>query len=226
MGHGDPSTNDATKTPPDRGGGSFPSLARMRARWAAFSLAAAVLLGGSRALADDGPRVHIDSPVPAALAEDKERGWRLSPSRRHSWRELDPPVCDSPCDKVIATGVYVIAGPYPKSVPFSLPDVRGDLTITVRPGSYGRRTAGFFCLLFCPLGILVPGPAMLAYSGLLSADRESAAALSGAGIGLMVAGGLAVITGGVLLATSGTKVKLQQPAVGPVGSAAPIRVEF
>jgi len=77
-------TKDATKKPPDRGGrsflraGSFPSPARVRVRGAAFSLAAAVLLGGSRVLADDGERdpgggdgvfIHIDSPVPAQITE-------------------------------------------------------------------------------------------------------------------------------------------------------------
>jgi len=56
MSHDDPGAKDATKKPPERGGsflraGSFRSIARIRARWAAFSLAAAVLLCEMRALA-------------------------------------------------------------------------------------------------------------------------------------------------------------------------------
>ena len=52
-------------------------------------------------------------------------------------------------------------------------------------------------------------------------------AMSGAGIGVMVAGGVAAITGAVLLATSGTKVKIQQQAgAEPVGRAAPVKPRY
>jgi hypothetical protein len=188
--------------------------------WAAFSLAAAVLLGGSRALADDGPRVHIDSSVPVALALDEERGWRVWPSWRHTWRELDTPVCDSPCDKVIPAGVYVIAGPFPKSAPFSLPDPRSDLTITVQSGSYGRRTAGLWAVIFGGV-FFGMGPGLLT----LGVTTQSAAGTAAAA-GEWVTAGLTVITGAVLMATSGTKIKIQKSGVGPVGSAAPFRLKF
>ncbi len=180
----------------------------------------AILLGGSPVGADEGPRVHIDSPVPAVLAKNEEKGWRVWQSRRFSWSELDHPICGSPCDSVITPGVYMIAGPYPKSAPFSLPDLRGDLTITVRPGSYGRRAAGFWAVIFggAFTGL---GPGLVVLGG----DTNSAAGTALA-VGEWVTAGLTVITGVVLMATSGTKIKLQAPGAAVIGGASPIRVEF
>ena len=120
----------------------------MRARWTAFSLGAAVLLWGSRVLAEDGVLVHIDSPAPATLGVDSGyKKWWIRPPPAGGG-DLGSAVCDSPCDQVITGGRYVIAGPFPKSPLFSLPNLTGKVTITVQPGSYGRRTAGFFAVLF------------------------------------------------------------------------------
>jgi hypothetical protein len=201
--HDDPSTTEATKQP-------FPSLARRRVRWTAFSLAAAVLLCGSRVLADDGVRVHLDSPVPAEL-------------REISGRHYHPLVCLSPCDEVATGGRsrrYLITGSFPASSPFSLPDVTGGVTITVQPGSEGRRTAGFFVTLWGVI-FFAPGVSLTAIG---SADGESV--LPKVGIPLLVGGGVTAIIGGVLLATSGTKIKIQQPGVGPVGNAAPVKARY
>jgi hypothetical protein len=218
MSHEDPSRNDATKTPPDRGGSSF---LRIHARWTAFSLAAVVLLHGSRALADDGPRVHIDSPVPATLAVDSGyKKWWMRPPPAGGFAS-GRPVCGSPCDEEITAGRYVITGSFPQSPLFSLPDLRGEVTITVQPGSYGRRTAGFYAMLFGPISLLAPGLLMLTVG-----RSEGSAALSGAGIGLMVTGGVTAIVGGVLIATSSTTIKLQNPGVGPVGKAAKVEPRY
>jgi len=247
MKHDDSSTKDATKRPPDRGGRSFlrtgssPSVARLSARWAAFSLTSAVLLCDRGVLAEDGARVHIDSPVPAKLAvyepfsvpRNRRWAWEMRPPANHA--SPYRPVCDSPCDTVIP-GVstyanrFVITGSFPSSDPFDLPVSFNatKVTITVQPGSYGRLTAGFYCVLFGGIGFFVPGVSMLAYSGLegASGNHGSVAALSGAGIGSMVAGGVTAIIGGVLLANWRTRVKLQQSGLGPVGSTAPVKPRY
>jgi hypothetical protein len=235
MSHDAAWTKDATKKPPDRGGrsflrtGSFPSLARMRARWAAFSLAAAVLLCGRRVLADDGVRVHIDSPVFVELAECESRYHSLTRPPN------DPPttcrhtrlVCVSPCDDVI-TGVYdryVITGAFPNASAFSLPAVTGGVTITVQPGSenHRRRMAGLGAAIGGGIGFFLPGLLMLTLG-----STYGEKAVWGPGIGFMAIGGATAIIGGVLLATSGTntKIKLQKTSVGPVGSAAKVKPRY
>jgi len=239
MKHDDSSTKDATKRPPDRGGRSFlrtgssPSVARLSARWAAFSLTSAVLLCDRGVLAEDGARVHIDSPVPAKLAvyepfsvpRNRRWAWEMRPPANHA--SPYRPVCDSPCDTVIP-GVstyanrFVITGSFPSSDPFDLPVSFNatKVTITVQPGSYGRQTAGFFTTLWGVI-FVAPGVSLVAIG---SAEGDSL--LPKVGVPFLVAGGVAAITGVVLLATSGTKVKLQQLGVSPVGSAAPVKPRY
>jgi hypothetical protein len=213
MSHDDTPTTDAAKQPPDSRVGSFirtgsiPYVAPTNACWIAFSLAAAVLLCGSRVLADDGLRVHIDSPVPAQLAEYSTQVSRAG--SRVLVFSYTHPVCDSPCDRVIGGPTYqrfVIAGPFPDSSPFSLSHLTGDLTITVQPGNRGGQTGGFWAVLGGGLTFLTPGLLLLNLGG-----YGEDATMTRAGIGFMVGGGLAAIIGGVLLATSGTKIKLHQP---------------
>ncbi len=227
MSHDDPGAKDATKKPPDGGDrsflriGSFPSLARMGARCAAFSGAAAVLLGGSRALADDGVFVHIDSPVPAQIAEYSHHDGRFG------WSETRP-VCGSPCDRRIdlfANQRYVITGAFPDPSAFSLPDVTGGVTITVQPGSYRRRTAGFWATL-CGVIAFLPGVVLLSVGRAAPNPPPLPNPLPAIGTTLMVAGGVGAIPGVVLLATSGTKIKLQKTGVGPLGIAAPVKPRY
>jgi hypothetical protein len=94
------------------------------------------------------------------------------------------------------------------------------VTITVQPGSYGRAKAGLGAALGGGLSI-APGVLMVTFGSLVGQN-----ALRGAGIGVMVTGGLAAITGAVLLATSSTKVKIQKSGEGPVGRAAPIQPRY
>jgi hypothetical protein len=245
MSHDDPSTKDATKKAPDCGGSSFlrtgslPSLARLNVRWTAFSVAAAVLLCGRCVLADDGVApahrelvlgdgvfVHIDSPVPVTLAEYLGHDSARVGRRAMGWSETRY-VCDSPCDRRIHFSStdqrYVINGLSFPEAPhvFSLPDPRGDLTITVEPGNHRRRTTGFMMALFGGLGIIAPGPPLVIL-GVLFGEKP----VWGAGIGFVAAAGVTAIVGGVLLATSGAKVKLQKTSVGPVGSVTSIKPRY
>jgi hypothetical protein len=185
----------------------------MRARWTAFSLVPAVLLGGSRVLAEDGVLVHIDSPVPAQMAE------------YHAWNRrfvYERPICESPCDtRIHLSGGqrYAITGRFPESI-FGPVDLTGDVTITVQPGSYGRAKAGLGAALGGGLSI-VPGVLMVTFGSLVDQN-----ALRGAGIGVMVTGGVAAITGAVLLATSRTKIKIQKTGAGLLGRAAPVQPRY
>jgi hypothetical protein len=166
-------------------------------------------------------RVHIDSPVSAQLAADSGyTKWYIQPPRHGG---PDRPVCDAPCDDAFTgtyRNLYRITGQFPRSPAFSLYNLTGDVTITVQPGSYGRRAGGFWAVLLGPFTFL-PGLGLLGIGG---ASGEKA--LSGVGIGFMVTGGLAAITGIVLLATSSTKIKLQQSGLGPVGNAAPVKPRY
>jgi hypothetical protein len=222
--HDDPSANDAPTNPPDRGGsslprtGSLPSLARVRARWTAFSVGAASLLCGGRALADD-VLVHIDSPVPAQLAEYSHHAGRVR-GRIVGWSE-DRPVCSSPCDRQLSLDAnrrYVITGAFPESPTFPASDLTGEVTITVKPGSDRRFWAGY--------GVLLGGVTILSSPSVLlcvfGTDGNNVA-VTGAGIGLAVVEGVAAITGAVLMATSRTRVKVRQTGVGAV--ARPAKVE-
>jgi len=199
---------------------TFPSLTRRGARWTAFTLAAAVLLGGGRVLADDGVFVHIDSPVPARIAEFSGHAGRVR-GRVVAWSETRP-LCNSPCDRRIYLNGnrYVITGQFPESPTLPPADLTDNVTITVQPGSYGRQTAGFFTTLWGVI-FVAPGVSLVAIG---SAEGDSL--LPKVGVPFLVAGGVAAITGVVLLATSGTKVKLQQLGVSPVGSAAPVKPRY
>ncbi len=228
MSHDDPSTKNAMKKPPDRGERSFlrtgssPSLARVRARWAAFALAAAVLLGGSRALADDEARFRIDSPVFAQIQEYSTWSGRVG-GRVVGGAERRP-VCDSLCEEpfyLAANKQYVITGQFLESPTFRVSNLTGDVTITVQPGSYARRTAGLITLIFGGRSIWYPGFLLLSFGGFGEGAVESRT-----GIGFMVAGGVSAIVGGVLLATSGTTIRLRQAGEGPVGSAAPVEPRY
>jgi hypothetical protein len=186
----------------------------MRARWTAFSLAAAALLGPGRALADEWVFVHIESPVPARMAE------------YHAWNRRfvsKRPVCDSPCDaRIYLSGDqrYAFTGGFPESIFGPSKQLTSDVTITVQPGSYGRAKAGLGAALGGGLSV-APGVRMVTFGSLVGQS-----ALRGAGIGVMVSGGVAAITGAVLLATAPTKIKIQKTGAGPVGRAAPVQPRY
>jgi hypothetical protein len=224
MSHDDHGANDATMKPPDCGGGSCPragsspSRARMHARWTALSLAAAVLLGGSRVLADDGVFVHIESPVPAQITEYSHQRGRLG--RQALGLPETYAVCTSPCDSRIylfEKQQYVITGQFPESPPFRPSDLTDNVTITVHPGSKRRFWEGYATLLGAI--VVFPAPSVLLYLG--GTDSKNAA-MTGAGIGFMVVGSATATIGAVLLATSGTRIKFQKIGVGSVGSAAKV----
>jgi len=192
----------------------------MHARWTACSLAAAVLLCGSRGLAD-GVLVHIDSPVPAQIAETRHH---VGASGRKFWAYSEMlPVCSSPCDRLLyldANRHYVITGQFPESPTLDASDLTGSMTITVEPGSESGLTSGLF---LTPFGSLFfAGGVSMAVIASTSGDRD----LTKVGIGAIVGGGVTAIIGVVLLATFGTKIKLQQTGFMPVGNAAPVKPRY
>jgi len=200
---------------------TFPRLARRGARWTAFSLAAAVLLGGCRVPANAGVFVHIDSPVPAELKEVLGHHSIHVGGRAVGWTETRA-VCDSPCDRWIfpEDHRYVITGPFPDSPTFHPYDRTSAVNITVQPGSNRRFWAGFYTMLVGVI-VLAPGPQLL---GVGTASGDSV--MQKIGIGVMVPGGVTAIAGAVLMATFRTKISLRAPDVGPVGSAAPIKPRY
>jgi hypothetical protein len=167
-------------------------------------------------------KLHIESPVPAQVLEHvgTVAGGNIVVL------QLEP-VCASPCDRVIDGRLgnqYVLTGDFPTPSSFTLGQMRGDVTLTVAPGSTGRRVGGFAAVaIVAPLGLAL-GPLILSLAG-VDADAHASAIRAGyvpstgdgsggraAGVTLLITGGVALVGGIYLLATSGTKTKLEPTA--------------
>ncbi len=169
-------------------------------------------------------RLHIDSPLPARVIEQRS----ILVGRQGAYGvvlQQFSPVCISPCDRIIdgSLGQFYTLSPeeFPAPKPFSFAGMTGDVTLHVEPGSLGRRTGGLWMTIFGS-GLLGGGLVLLPFALL----RNEAAGLgTGSGTGLTVAsitmlsGGAALLIGGIaMLASSGTKVRLEPRA--PTGRTA------
>jgi hypothetical protein len=164
-------------------------------------------------------RLHIDSPVPTQLIEHAGTtvgayggyGVVLTTLR---------PVCAAPCDRVIdgSRGQgFTVTGPFPTPGLFDLTELRGDVTLSVKPGSIGKRVGGVWLTILGGTTFLT-GVIMLP----LVLNRTTTS-LRDASIGMTAVGGAALVGGIVLLATSGTKLRLDQgaPRLGPAAQIKP-----
>jgi len=159
-------------------------------------------------------RLHVDSPVPTQVVEHAGTTVGMAAGYGVVFTQLRP-VCVAPCDRVIdgSRGQgFAITGPFPTPGMFNFANMTGDVTLFVKPGSIGGRWGG---LMLTILG----GSTLLTGAILLPLALERSTSMRNAGIGMLAGGGVALVGGIVLLATTGTKIRFEQQAGGPVARA-------
>lgn len=152
-------------------------------------------------------RLHVDSPVPTQVVEHAGTTVGMAGGYGVVFTQLRP-VCAAPCDQVVdgSRGQgFTITGPFPSPGMFTFADMRGDVTLSVKPGSIGGRWGG---LMLTILG----GSTLLTGAILLPLAIDRSTGMRNAGIGMVAGGGVALVGGIVLLATTGTKIRLDQGA--------------
>ncbi|KYF91328.1 hypothetical protein BE20_15110 [Sorangium cellulosum] len=173
-------------------------------------------------------RLHVDSPTPVRVVEEASTTYGAYGGYGFAVQQIRP-VCVSPCDKLIdgSDGRRFSLSPedMPPPAPFTLAQMTGDVTLHVDPGSYGRRTAGFWLTLLGTTAAVTGGTLMLVSSLSSSVDDSGSAepkdsGISTPGLVTVIGGGVALVGGIVLMATSGTSVSLEQRDARPAGKAA------
>jgi hypothetical protein len=154
-------------------------------------------------------RLHIDSPVPAKLIEQRSAmvgaygGYGVVLQQFQS-------VCASPCDKVIdgsqGQSFQLTSEEFPAPRAFSVAGLKGDVQLHVEPGSNGRRIGGLWLTIGGGSLVLVGALTL----PLASLGQQTGQGLKYAGIGMLAGGGASLVAGIVLLATSGTKIRLEE----------------
>lgn len=160
-------------------------------------------------------RLHVDSPVPAQVIEHVGTTVGGIGGYAVVMTQLRP-VCTSPCDHVIDGSkgqAFALAGAFPVPRAFTLIGYTGDVSVTLKPGSLGRRTGGVWATIIGGTALL-SGAFMLPLAYILPSDTTSGPSpgMKNAGIGLLVGGGVTLVGGIVLLATSGSKIRIDQGA--------------
>lgn len=164
-------------------------------------------------------RLHIDSPVPTQLIEHAGTTVGAYGGYGVVLTSLRP-VCVAPCDRVIdgSRGQgFTVTGPFPTPSMFEFSGMRGDVTLSVQPGSIGKRTGGAWLAILGGTSFLT-GIIMLPVS-----LNRTTTSLRDAAIGMTAVGGAALVAGIVLIATSGTKLRFDQGGApsGPVAQVKP-----
>jgi hypothetical protein len=158
-------------------------------------------------------RLHVESPEPAQIIEHVGTSVGAAGAYTVVVHQLRP-VCSAPCDRVVdGSGgqEFGVTGRFPVKT-FTLTPYSGDVTLRVKPGSTGLRLGGWFVT---PLAgaTLIGGVSFLAVGG--------SSTFRNAGIGMVVGGAVALAGGIAMLATSGTKVKLEQEGSARTGKIKP-----
>jgi hypothetical protein len=177
-------------------------------------------------------RLHVESPQPALVyshqtAYGAVNGYGFVV-------DAATPVCSSPCDKVLDSmngQTYTAGGDFVPSSPFSLAGTRGDMELSVKPGSKRLRTAGFW-LTYSGLILTVVGGSLALTGALISSDTTTNAdgTTSGSSMGWLTPtgaavgiGGVAMLVGGIVaIVSSKTKIDLHPMGAtvgGTVGAA-------
>lgn len=184
-------------------------------------------------------RLHVESPTPVRVVEEASTTFGAYGGYGFAIHRLRP-VCVSPCDKVIdgsdGRRFSLSSEDMPPPDPFTLAHLKGDVTLHVDPGSYGRRSGGFW-LTMLGTAAAVTGGTLLLVSALSSstldyssedptAEEEGSSAVTTAGVVSLIGGGAALVGGIVLLATSGTSVRLEPHEGKPAGKAARVAPRY
>ncbi|WP_437940324.1 hypothetical protein [Sorangium sp. So ce341] len=176
-------------------------------------------------------RLHVDSPTPVRVIEEASTTYGAYGGYGFAVKQVRP-VCVSPCDKVIdgSDGRKFSLSPedVPPPEPFSLAQMKGDVTLHVEPGSYGRHTAGFWLTILGTTAAVTGGTFLLVGSTSSSIDDSGSedTGLSTPGLVMAIGGGVGLIGGIVLMATSGTSVSLEQRDARPAGKAARVEPRY
>ncbi|MGK4006214.1 hypothetical protein WMF31_26580 [Sorangium sp. So ce1036] len=187
-------------------------------------------------------RLHVESPKPVRVVEEGSTTYGAVGRYGFAIQEVRH-VCASPCDKVIdgSDGRRFSLSPedMPPPDPFTFTQMTGDVTLQVEPGSYGRRTGGFWLTTLGGAAVLLGGTFLLVDAA-VSSDAISGDPLDEGGggqdkdtggmgtVGLvsLIGGGAALVGGIVLLATSGTSVTLEQRDAKAAGKVAEVKPRY
>ncbi len=180
-------------------------------------------------------RLHIDSPQPATLIEQRSaligayRGYGIVLTQQR-------PVCTAPCDQVIDGSLgrefHLSDELYPSGGMISFGALTGDVTMHVQPGSKGQLIGGVWSIVLGGTAALTGAiilPIALGETTFDQNGNEIASVNTGmrnAGIGLLAVGGAALVGGIVLVVVGRTKISLEQRGPGPAAAKAPPVIGF
>ncbi|WP_437736399.1 hypothetical protein [Sorangium sp. So ce1335] len=181
-------------------------------------------------------RLHVESPEPVRVIEERSTTVGAYGGYGFAVKQFRP-VCVSPCDKVIdgSDGRRFSLSPeeMPPPDPFSVSHMTGDVTLHVAPGSYGRQTAGIWLTALGATAAALGGTFLLLDSISPSYEYDDAGneipddgGVSTPLLVTVIGGGVTLVGGIVLLATSGTSVTLEQRDGKPPARAAQVKPRY
>lgn len=181
-------------------------------------------------------RLHVESPKPVRVIEERSTTVGAYGGYGFAVKQFRP-VCASPCDKVIdgSDGRRFSLSPedMPPPDPFTVSQMTGDVTLHVAPGSYGRHSAGFWLTILGTTAAVLGGTFLLVDATSPSYEYDDAGneipdegGVSTPGLVTLIGGGVALVGGIVLLATSGTSVTLEQRDGKPPAKAAQVKPRY
>ena len=192
----------------------FPSMAA--------ALALAALLASTAARADDPApvaagvvKLHVESPTPVQVFEHvAPPGAAIGDAAALDGSRL---LCTSPCDRVITFlpgQRFSARGDFPGEKSFTLDAFHDSVSLDVSPGSNARRTWGIATTTLGGVGVLAGASLFLLPSAVNSGAASCVTCEGGktSALGVLVGGGVALLGGIVLLATSGTSWTLHPTA--------------
>jgi hypothetical protein len=175
-------------------------------------------------------RLHVESPLPALVYSHQTAYGAVG--GYGFVVDAASPVCSSPCDKVfdsMSGQTYTAGGDFTPSAPFSLSGTRGDMELSVQPGSRTLRVAGYW-LTYSGIILTVIGGSLALTGALVSSDNttvnaDGTTSSTGSSMGWLTPTGLAVGGGGIAMLIGGivaiveskTKIDLHPMGGGVVG---------
>ncbi|MEO7331069.1 MAG: hypothetical protein ABI193_21010 [Minicystis sp.] len=159
-------------------------------------------------------KLHIDSPVPVQLLENTGTSFAAAGGYGVVINQFRP-VCAAPCDTIIDGSKgqqFGIVGKFPAAKPVTFLDQRGEVKLTVKPGSVAASALGWV-----GVGLGVGAVTLGAIYTAVGPSTKSTTGLSDSqigGIGALAGGGVLLVGGIISIALSGTSWKLEPAAAG------------
>ncbi len=152
-------------------------------------------------------KLHIDSPAPVNILQHEDTSV-VSVGTQTVLFDRMRVICTSPCDQPIDGRGQTLkaAGAFPGTLEFNLDGRSGDMNLTVKPGSWGRRIGGISLIAGLGAPGVIGGVTILA---IWTQSKTADLGTRNAGVGVLIGSG-AVLAGGILLvAMSGSSYKLE-----------------